>query len=57
MSPRRNYDPRKGRRRPPGQRSDWTWLVDLLRTQRHWRHHPTPQTADDSRPQNRSTAP
>jgi hypothetical protein len=39
--PRRTYDGRAHRARPPEQRSDWSWLVDLLAAQR--RAAPPPQ--------------
>jgi hypothetical protein len=40
--PRRNYNKRAGRNRPQGQRSDFEWLVDLLRARHEPTSHQTP---------------
>ena len=46
---RKTYDKANGRFRPPAQRSDWEWLVQLLREQ-HRRSRYTTQTPGESRP-------
>jgi hypothetical protein len=47
--PRRNWSRRNGRHRPQGQHVNWNWLVEALAAEWRYRHHPTPQTTDESR--------
>ena len=47
---RKTYDRRAGRPRPPGQRSDFTYIAEDLARARRYATRPTPQTTGAEQP-------